>query len=134
MIWMTKTLSKGECKGKVVEPSCVVEICLDPTLGDEKNKIRPCLVVEAGASALDLITVLPITDAKGKENVRAFVDIKDLKKAGLEKASVVDCFQIRTIDGVRVLRILGDVDRDTMFQVSNRLANFLDIDQAHCFT
>jgi mRNA interferase MazF len=130
---MAKTLSKGTCKGQEVEPSHVIEVYLDPILGDEKGKTRPCLIVEAGASPLDLVIVLPITDAGGKENARAFVSITDLKKAGLIKASVVDCFQIRTLDAIRIMKILGEVDNKVMFQVRNRLANLLDIDEAHCF-
>jgi mRNA interferase MazF len=130
---MAKILSKGSCKGQEVESSQVVEVFLDPTLGDEKGKTRPCLIVEAGASPLNLVIVLPITDAKGKENARTFVPIEDLKKAGLVKASVIDCYQIRTLDGVRIKKVLGEVSKDVMFQVRNRLANFLDIDEAHCF-
>ena len=35
----------------------VVTVCLDPTLGSEMKKTRPCLVVEAGSSPLDLVIV-----------------------------------------------------------------------------
>lgn len=109
----------------------VVQVDLNPTIGHEKKKIRPCLVIEEGASALQLIIVLPITEAKAKHQSEIFVPIDDLPKAGLTKKSVIDCYQIRNISLKRVLKKLGNVDQALMNAVKNRLALILDIGHEH---
>jgi len=120
-----------------IEAGDIVRVDLNPTVGHEKRKERFCLVVEKGCSHLDLIIVLPITEDTGKRGNKLYVQIADLKQAGLRKPSVVDCYQIRTVSIERLVKnksgsfASGKVSEDVMFEVRTRLALLLDIGEEH---
>lgn len=120
-----------------IEVGDIVRVGLDPSVGDEKQKERFCLVVEKGNSHLNLIIILPITNDTGKRNSQFYVPIKNIKEAGLHKPSVVDCYQIRTISLERLVKsksgafTIGRVDEIVLFEVRQRLAWLLDIGEEH---
>jgi mRNA interferase MazF len=109
----------------------VVKVDLNPSKGAEQFKERPCVVIEADISPLKLIIILPITDASGKTKGKLFVPIQDLKKAGLGKASVVDCYQIHAVDRQRIKENLGTIGEDILDNIKQRLAAVLDIGSEH---
>lgn len=115
----------------------VVRVSLDPTIGHEKRKERYCLVIQDGATPLDLIIILPITNDNGKRDKFLYVPITNLKKAGLTKPSVIDCYQIRTISKERLRTnksgnyLFGKVDEEILFEVRKRLACLFDIGVEH---
>ena len=114
----------------VFRPGDVVYVNLDPTKGAEKSKVRPCLVLEAGASPLPLVIVLPITEDNGRRG-RLFVPIGDYSGAGLAKPSAVDCYQIRCLDVERLDARVGEVTEDVLEKVRRTLAIILDIGKEH---
>lgn len=120
-----------------IEAGSVVRVALDPTVGDEKQKERFCLVIEKGNSHLSLIIILPITNDNGKRYSQFYVPITNIKEAGLHKPSVIDCYQIRTISIERLIKnkfggfSMGKVDDDVMFSVRQRLSWLLDIGEEH---
>ena len=120
---MAKTLSDKT----PVRSGDVVLVCLDPTVGSEMKKTRPCLLVEAGTSPLNLVIVLPITDNSLGKRLSVYVSIDDLEGAGLTKPSAVDCYQIRTISLERIVKRLGQVSENIQAAVKERLAVILDI-------
>jgi mRNA interferase MazF len=107
----------------------VVEIDLDPTKGHEQKKRRPCLVINLHPR-LNLVTVFPITDAKNKSG-KVFIVIKDLKLAGLSKASVIDTFQIRTLSTDRINKKMGKVSDTEVFDCRKSIALMFEIDEEH---
>lgn len=107
----------------------VLKINLDPSVGDEQSKWRPCLVMNSHPR-LSLLTVLPITDADGKRG-HAFIKIKDTIRAGLKKDSVIDVNQIRTLSTKRVIERMGLVADDELFDCRKQLAIVLEIDEEH---
>ncbi|WP_157678771.1 type II toxin-antitoxin system PemK/MazF family toxin [Bdellovibrio bacteriovorus] len=107
----------------------VVELKLDPVQGQEKGKTRPCLVIFQHPK-LDLITVLPVTDASGKKGA-AFVTVKNLAAAGLSKDSVIDTLQIRTLSSGRITKALGKVSKSELFLCRKSLALIFEIDEVH---
>lgn len=115
----------------------IVRVDLNPTVCDEKRKERFCLVVEKGNSHLNLIIVLPITADTGKRSNKLYIQITDLKQAGLHKPSVVDCYQIRTVSIEGLIKnksgsfATGNVSEEVMFEVRKRLALLLDIGEEH---
>ncbi len=109
----------------------VIWLNLNPTQGDEKNKIRPCLVIQKRITPLDLITVLPITDDNGKREGLFFVKIPDSKKAGLTKKSVIDCYQIRTVSKSRVVKKVGSLSLELVDEVKKAVALILGIHSCH---
>lgn len=108
----------------------IVQVSLDPTVGSEIRKSRPCLVV-VSESPLDILTVLPITTDNGKTHSSFFSPIKAAKAHGLTKNSLIDCLQIRSVAIERVAKVLGNVDDDIMLDVRSRLAKMLDIGEEH---
>jgi mRNA interferase MazF len=115
----------------------IVRVDLNPTKGHEKQKDRFCLVIEKGTSQLNLIIILPITEDNGKRNSQFYIPIHNLKDAGLNKPSVVDCYQIRTISIERLSKSKsgsfrwGKVDDSILFDVRQRLACLFDIGEEH---
>ena len=91
-------------------------INLDPILGHEIKKTRPCLIVspdEMNAS-LSTVIVAPMT-TKGRDYPsRVFCEFQ-----GKKGQIVLD--QIRTVDRKRLVRHLGAIDSETMRRVSNLL-------------
>ena len=123
-----------------IEVGDIVRVALDPAIGHEKQKERFCLVIEKGSSHLNLIIILPITSDTGKRNSQFYIPITNLKEAGLQKPSVIDCYQIRTIAIERLVKgkfgafATGKVDEAVLFEVRQRLAWLLDIGEEHVFT
>lgn len=74
-------------------------ICLDPTVGSEIRKTRPCLVVNS--DALDrqpLRIVVPLTGWKSKhERIPWCIRVDPGQSNGLEKPSAADALQVRAV-------------------------------------
>jgi mRNA interferase MazF len=101
----------------------VLEVNLDPTIGSEANKTRPCVVIQndIGNRYSPVTIVAAIT---GAENVpkRYPVDVLVPKgEGGLSKDSVVQCNQIRSIDEARLVRTLGRLSPSTMEKIDKAL-------------
>jgi mRNA interferase MazF len=124
---MTKTLRDQT----TVRTGDIVLVALDPTLGSETRKTRPCLLIEAGGSPLNLVIALPVTDNTPPRPSPLFVTIDDLPLAGPTKPSAIDCYQLRTVSLERVVRRLGSVGPTTLDTVRQRLAVLLDIGEEH---
>jgi mRNA interferase MazF len=79
----------------------VVDVNLDPTLGSETGKIRPCIVVtnDVYNERVPVIQVVPITAWSAKKaKITTNVEINPNRSNGLKKKSVADCLQTRPID------------------------------------
>jgi mRNA interferase MazF len=101
----------------------VVEVNLDPAVGSEPKKVRPCLVIQndVGNKYSPVTIVAAIT---GAENVprRYPVDVPVPKgEAGLNKDSVIQCNLIRCVDESRLVRSMGHVKPSTMERVDGAL-------------
>jgi len=96
----------------VVKRFDVFLINLDPTMGSEIQKTRPCLVISPDEMNRHIRTVIvaPMTTA-GKDYPTR-VPCKFKRKKG---RIVLD--QIRTIDKARLLKKLGSIDSDTQVEV-----------------
>jgi mRNA interferase MazF len=101
----------------------VIEVNLDPAIGSEPKKTRPCVVIQndIGNKYSPTSIVAVIT---GAENVPRHypVDVPVPKgEGGLAKDSVVQCNQIRSVDESRFLRTLGHLKTQTMKKVDEAL-------------
>jgi mRNA interferase MazF len=92
-------------------------INLDPTLGKEIQKTRPCLIISPDEMNQHLSTVIiaPMT-SKGR-NYPSRIDCKFQGKSG---QIVLD--QIRTVDKIRLTKHLGKLIPEESQQVLNLLA------------
>ena len=80
----------------------IVLVNLDPTIGSEIKKTRPCVIISPDEmnKFLRSIIVAPMTTTSRKYPTR--IEVKHDRKIGW---IVVD--QIRTIDKQRIIRVLG---------------------------
>jgi mRNA interferase MazF len=80
----------------------IVLVNLDPTIGSEIKKTRPCVIISPNEmnKFLRTIIIAPMTTSSKKYPTR--IEVKHDKKMGW---IVID--QIRTIDKQRIIKILG---------------------------
>ena len=96
----------------VVNRFDVYLINLDPTIGSEIKKTRPCLIISPDEMNKYIRTVIvaPMTTAERNYPTRVVCKFKN-KKGQI----VLD--QIRTIDKARLIRKLGSIDSNTQAEV-----------------
>jgi mRNA interferase MazF len=93
---------------------CLVR--LDPTLGSETKKTRPCLVVSPDELNQHLRTLIVAPMTTGGQVYPWRPRCRFLRRSGF-----VALDQLRTIDGERVLKVLGTLDAPTLLVVLDRL-------------
>ena len=114
-----------------IEVGDIFNINLNPTKGEEKSKIRPCIILQNQITPLKLVTVLPITIDNRKRSDVFFVTINNYHEVGLKKPSVVDCYQIRTISMDRLLKNKLGNAVELIDDIKKKLANILEITEDH---
>ncbi|NPA87387.1 type II toxin-antitoxin system PemK/MazF family toxin [Caminibacter pacificus] len=95
------------------EQYSIVLVNLDPTIGSEIKKTRPCVIISPNEMNFNIKTLIiaPMT-SKSKEYPTR-VKIKD------DSFIVLD--QIRTIDKKRVIKQLGKIDLKTISEIKKIL-------------
>ena len=105
----------------------VWKVCLDPTVGDEMQKTRPCVVISAdGIGRLRLKTIVPIT-APAREQALWHVPLPPHSSNGLSKPSVADALQIRSLSHNRFVSRMGGLTAQQMDDVAAAVAIVLEI-------
>ena len=101
----------------VIKRFQVYLINLDPTLGSEIQKTRPCLVISPDEmnDHIATVTIAPMT-TKG----RTYPSRIDCQFQGKTGQIVLD--QIRTVDKLRLVKKLGNLDISTQHEVLTTLA------------
>lgn len=92
-------------------------INLDPTLGHEIKKTRPCLIISPDEMNRHIRTVIiaPMTTAGRKYPTRISTSFQ-----GKKGQIVLD--QIRTVDKKRLVKVVGRIDDPTASRVLDTLA------------
>jgi len=90
----------------------IILVNLDPTVGSEIKKTRPCVVISPDEMNNHLRTVVIAPMTTSSKNYPTRVEIKHENKIGL---IVLD--QIRTIDKQRILKDLGKLSRPEIKEV-----------------
>ena len=89
---------------------------LDPTIGSEMRKSRPCVILNndtVGKLALKIIA--PLTDYKTHYDVVPWmVTVEVTKSNGLSKKSSIDLFQVRSLSQNRLAYKVGCVGDDVL--------------------
>jgi mRNA interferase MazF len=90
----------------------IVVVNLDPTIGSEIKKKRPCVVVSPNEMNKHLATIVicPVTSQSKNYPTRVSFDLE-----GQQNWIVID--QIRTIDQSRVTKTIGNLDDETIEHV-----------------
>jgi mRNA interferase MazF len=109
----------------------VWEVNLDPTIGAEIKKTRPCIIVNRDSLArLPLRIIVPVTEWNPAfASAPWHVPIEAVPGNGLSKKSSADTFQVRSISQQRLVRRLGTVAPDIMEQIAKGLALSLALEQ-----
>ena len=83
----------------------IIIVNLDPTVGSEIRKTRPCLVISPNEmnKHLRTITIAPITSKSKDYMTRVKFEFE-----GSDNWIAID--QIRTIDLTRIVKIIGEID------------------------
>jgi mRNA interferase MazF len=86
-------------------------VSLDPTIGDEIKKVRPCIVVSRDAiGVLALRVVAPVTAWQDRfVGCDWLVKLEPETGNGLDKVSACDTFQVRSLSIRRFVRKLGQL-------------------------
>ena len=102
----------------------IVEVDLDPVIGHEQGRMRPCVVVQNNAgnrfSSTTIVVPLTSTSRIGAPSP-IYVSIPK-GDGGLKKNSVALTDQIRTVDFQRIGRSFGILSAETMQKVNLALA------------
>ena len=96
----------------------VVLVTLDPTVGREIKKTRPCLVISPDEMNdwISTVIVAPMT-SKGRD----YPSRVNCSFEGISGQVVLD--QLRSIDKRRIIKNLGRIDKRTESKVLNVLAD-----------
>jgi mRNA interferase MazF len=101
----------------------VVAVNLDPVVGHEQGRSRPCVVVQndVGNRFATTTIVVPLTDANHiKKPSPVYVPIKK-NDGGVTKDSCALCDQIRVVDQQRFRGVYGTLAPETMAAVDKAL-------------
>lgn len=99
---------------EIIKQFDIVLVNLDPTIGSEINKTRPCLVISPNEmnKFLNTIIIAPITSTSKPYPTR--VEISGKMTTGWV---VID--QVRTIDRRRILKVLGKITDNEVTEVKS---------------
>lgn len=112
--------------------SMVIDVNLDPTLGSEKGKTRPAVIVtnDIHNARVPVIQVVPITtwnEKKGRIITNVVIEPDSFN--GLSKKSVADCLQTRPVDHrFRLVSVRGKLDEITMSQIDQSLKRVFNLE------
>ena len=110
----------------------IVDVNLDPTLGSETGKIRPCIIVtnDVYNERIPVIQVVPITEWSNKKaRIKTNVEIDPSQDNGLTKKSIADCLQTRPIDHRhRLVKIRGKLSSSKIKEIDRALRIVFELD------
>lgn len=92
----------------------IVLVNLDPTIGSEVKKTRPCVILSPNEmnKFLQTIIIAPLTSTSKKYPTR--IEVK-----GNTTKSWVMIDQIRTVDRKRIIKIFGKLTEKEILQIKN---------------
>jgi mRNA interferase MazF len=101
----------------------VVEVGLDPVVGHEQGRSRPCVVVQndIGNRFSSTTIVVPLTDAAHIRKPSPIYVLVKKGDGGTSKDSYALCDQIRTVDQRRFRGIYGALNPQTMDAIDKAL-------------
>jgi mRNA interferase MazF len=111
----------------------VVEVSLDPVIGHEQGRSRPCVVVQndVGNRFASTTIIVPLTDA-AHIVAPSPIYVRIAKgDGGTTKDSYALCDQIRTVDQLRFKKIFGTLSAEAIAEIDSALLISLGLPGAH---
>ena len=93
---------------------------LDPTVGHEIKKTRPCVVISPDEMNRHLQTIIiaPMTTRSRDYPTRVEIEFED-------KSGFIVLDQIRTVDRTRFIKKLGEIDKDIISKLKETIKEML---------
>ena len=109
----------------VLRRGMIIDVNLDPTLGSETGKTRPCVIVtnDAYNARVPVIQVVPLTAwGEKKASIVTNVEVAPSPENGLDKLSLADCLQTWPVDHrARLTRVRGQLSPEVLRQIDQAL-------------
>ena len=109
----------------VLKKGMIIDVDLDPVLGSETGKVRPCIIVtnDVYNEKVPVIQVVPVTAWNArKARIKTNIEIAPSKTNGLTKKSIADCLQARPVDHrLRLVKIRGKLSTAVMLEIDQSL-------------
>jgi len=105
----------------VIRRTDIWMVSLDPTIGREIKKIRPCMIIspDEANKYLDTVMIAPLTST-----VRHYPSRVNCTFNNKKGQIVID--QIRAVDKIRLVKKLGIIDEKTAVEVFTLLQAYFD--------
>lgn len=112
----------------------VVEVSLDPVVGHEQGRTRPCVVVQndIGNRFSSTTIIVPLTDAAHIKTPSPIYVLIRKGDGGATKDSFALCDQVRTVDQRRFRSVYGTLSPETMSKLDAALLISLGLPGASC--
>ncbi len=100
----------------------IVLINFNPTIGDEIKKIRPAVVISRNSinKIGRFLLVIPIT-SNVSQNLSLHIKVKKSELNNLESHSKIVTDQLRSVDKIRVRKIIGSLETEYLKLLEKRL-------------
>ena len=109
----------------ILKRGMIIDVNLDPTVGSETGKIRPCVIVtnDVYNERVPVIQVVPVTEWSAKKaRIKTNVEIHPSRDNGLSKTSIADCLQTRPIDHRhRLVKVRGKLSPAKVQEIDHAL-------------
>lgn len=99
---------------------------LDPTVGAEMNKARPCLIVSPDEINTYLRTVMIVPLTSTQRGLPTRILIKATAQSGLNNDSYAALDQLKTVDKSRLSEPIGEISESEKHAVSETLKEMFD--------
>jgi mRNA interferase MazF len=103
----------------------VIDVNLEPTVGSETGKTRPCVIVTNNVynQRVPVIQVVPLTEWTDKKaRIVTNVTVEATLDNGLTKRSIADCLQTRPIDhGKRMVGKRGVLSEEIIAKIDQAI-------------
>ncbi|MFH1097323.1 MAG: type II toxin-antitoxin system PemK/MazF family toxin [Candidatus Desantisbacteria bacterium] len=102
---------------------------LEPTVGTEIKKTRPCLIVSCDEANKNYgqVSILPLT-SQHLETIMPFQVFLSVSETGLEKDSKALAEQIRTVSKFRLIKMVGRIGEELIMKVSCAIKIHLELE------
>ncbi len=106
----------------------ILLVNLNPTLGSEQKSTRPCIVVQHNPANHSSTTtvVCPITSTIKKFPHTLIVNPSKLNN--LTNVCKIDILQIRTVDKIRIIKKIGELDDKYKEELKEKFCISFDLD------
>lgn len=99
---------------------------LDPTVGAEMQKTRPCIIVSPDEMNNHLSTVIVVPLTSTPRTLPTRILIKATNKSGLKNDSYAALDQLKTIDKSRLTGLIGEISEAEKHSISETLKDMFD--------